>query len=243
MTTDSLALAPCTGLRPAMRRGFSLIELLVVMAIVAILAGLLLPCVSVVRDAARSSVCLSHLRQIGFAVTGYAMDHDDQMVPTKLYLPSGPTSWLPMLAPYVESDRDANRNGIQEWGEYSQGSVLKGCPGKRLASPLYTGYAMNPFLLKPESTDNNSSRLDGTSVFDWDGIAKVVVVTQGRLSHRSSRLLVADTDSDDNLSGPTDVAYRHRQRGGVLLCDVRAALLDRTQVRIAIDDPAKAGGF
>jgi NAD(P)-dependent dehydrogenase (short-subunit alcohol dehydrogenase family) len=42
-----------------------------------------------------------------------------------------------------------------------------------------------------------------------------------------------------NLRAP----YRHRRRGGVLLCDFRAVRLDRTQARSAIDNPGKAGGF
>lgn len=58
------------------QRGFSLIELLVVIVIVAILFGMLLPVVELVRSAARRSVCSSQQRQILMAVIAYAGDQD-----------------------------------------------------------------------------------------------------------------------------------------------------------------------
>lgn len=48
-----------------MRRGFSLIELLVVVSVLGLLAGLLFPAVQAAREAARASQCRSNLHQIG----------------------------------------------------------------------------------------------------------------------------------------------------------------------------------
>ncbi len=60
-----------------MRRAFTLVELLVVVAIVAILAALLFPVFSRARERARLTVCTSNLKQIGAAVLMYAQDWDD----------------------------------------------------------------------------------------------------------------------------------------------------------------------
>ena len=57
--------------------GFTLVELLVVMAVIALLAAMLFPVFASARGAARKSVCLSNLRQLGMAVSLYSQDYDD----------------------------------------------------------------------------------------------------------------------------------------------------------------------
>lgn len=57
------------------RRGFTLIEMLV--GVLAVLAAVLFPVFSHVREKARASACLSNYHQIGLAVHLYAQDNDD----------------------------------------------------------------------------------------------------------------------------------------------------------------------
>jgi prepilin-type N-terminal cleavage/methylation domain-containing protein/prepilin-type processing-associated H-X9-DG protein len=58
---------------------FTLIELLVVMAIIGVLAALLLPTLSRVKETAKGTACLSNLRQIGLAVQLYLQENENRM--------------------------------------------------------------------------------------------------------------------------------------------------------------------
>ena len=79
-------------------KGFTLVELLVVMSIMALLIGVLLPALTAARMSARSSACLSNVRQIGVATMAYGTDN-------KGYYP---TSY------YYENDTDSSL-GYNHW--------------------------------------------------------------------------------------------------------------------------------
>jgi len=93
---------------PAGRRPlvFTLIELLVVIAIIAILASLLLPALSSVRERGKSIVCVGNLKQIGTAFMNYADDnngHAIDTIPTSNYLfgPVGASQLDQSFCPYL----------------------------------------------------------------------------------------------------------------------------------------------
>jgi prepilin-type N-terminal cleavage/methylation domain-containing protein len=78
----------------ARRRGFTIIELTIVISIIAILAAILFPVFAKAREAARSSSCKSNLYQIGLALQMYARDHDGR-------LPPNHNDLKPLMVPYV----------------------------------------------------------------------------------------------------------------------------------------------
>lgn len=67
----------CAGFVRRGSGGFTLIELLVVIAIIGLLASLMFPALVRARESARSTTCLSNLRQIGIAARLYADDNRD----------------------------------------------------------------------------------------------------------------------------------------------------------------------
>lgn len=93
------------------RSGFTLIELLVVIAIIAILAAILFPVFAQAKEAAKKTVCLSNMKQIGLGLQLYLNDFDDTMFFRAGFansrsglIPSANSNrWWNLLIPYVKA--------------------------------------------------------------------------------------------------------------------------------------------
>lgn len=89
---------PCSMslLRREEMKTFTLIELLIVVSIIAILAGMLLPALNKAREAAWKISCVNNLKSIGVASQIYTADHNDMVVVSK-YNNSDPLTWMTLL--------------------------------------------------------------------------------------------------------------------------------------------------
>ncbi len=102
---------------------FTLIELLVVISIIAILAGLVMVTVGMVRDRVDSAACLSNLRQLGMSFHAYAIDNDG-MIPSGQLSPTARIGypwagiWYGFTQPYLSP-----ADGVPLW--HCRKSVFK----------------------------------------------------------------------------------------------------------------------
>lgn len=195
---------------------FTLIELLIVIAIIAILAAILFPVFALAREKARQTGCLSNLKQVGLGSAMYAQDYDENLVHTEL---GGDISdlneryWGDMLQPYIKNWQVLScpssgsqplkfKNGAGSFSE--QWSYHYGINDITDNSPTCTPSGF------PNGPDNPDCKHIGVAGMPLAGI-----------SYTSSTILVADSlpsNSDTGnvstgiatSSSPTDLAHsRH----------------------------------
>jgi prepilin-type N-terminal cleavage/methylation domain-containing protein/prepilin-type processing-associated H-X9-DG protein len=133
------------------RTAFTLVELLVVVAIVGILVALLLPAVQAAREAARRTACANNLRQVGLSVIQYCDDHGGAF-PKTTHDTDVAECWIYTLAPYLEN--------VDE---------VRICPSdlkadERLAARM-SSYAMNAYVTNVSLPGSylNRNKLPSTS--------------------------------------------------------------------------------
>lgn len=145
------ALSQVGGHSRGVNKAFTLIELLVVIAIIGILAAILFPVFSRVRENARRSSCSSNLKQLSLGIIQYAQDYDT-------YYP--PTSWSGQTGP--GPDGLTWTSGMWYWPQlifsYTKSKQITSCPDGATTynfspnAPVFGHYGANGLIFNNVGT-------------------------------------------------------------------------------------------
>jgi prepilin-type N-terminal cleavage/methylation domain-containing protein len=116
-----------------LRSAFTLIELLVVVAVIAILASLLFPAISVAKAKTRRTICMNNLSQIALGVRMYSDDSNDISPKNQVTTNTAPLNWggyKKLMKTYV---------GLN--GASSPGDKLFACPADIFYYDIYSAGA------------------------------------------------------------------------------------------------------
>ena len=132
----------CT--RPRLRRGFTLIEILMVIVIIGLLTAILFPVFGRARESARRSSCSSSLKQIGIAYNMYVSDYDERTPSINTFPGSAAPLWSDRLMPYVGST-----------------ALFSGCPAKNFPGTWAPNSKSNLAFAYNNLYNSTSNTIDG----------------------------------------------------------------------------------
>lgn len=140
----------------SMRRSFTMVELLVVLAIIGVLVGLLLPAIQQAREAARRMQCQNNLKQLGLAT--HLFESSRKVFPASGWTTSGPgnpqgkfVGWRTLIMPNIEQSnvRQLYDTGLNWWEgtNVTVGSIpipIMQCPSVPQGPQVMTAVAKSP---------------------------------------------------------------------------------------------------
>lgn len=200
------------------RSGFTLIEILVVVAIIALLAAILFPVFARARENARRTSCASNLKQIGLAWMQYNQDYDERAMPASNSAqewvgqtnPTAPPYYLQgtsLLEPYMKSDqvKQCPSAIADSAGTYVTAGDFFGYGYNRVAFPIQSG--ATPLSTSIAAIEDPSR----TAAFGDAG--------QPRRSAGGTLYKDGVVYLEHSSAGRARFAARHLETGNVLYCD------------------------
>ena len=214
------------------QRGFTLMELLVVITIIAVLASLLLPAVKIVREAALGIKCTSNIRQVAMGVATYAMENDGYLPNTYNNVVTPAYRWTEQIAMYVEASK--SDNGIYSTSVRMANTVLAGCPSYKPTAGYAVwdvGFGMNGLLNLPLNNYSSDTRDIVNSRYQQFVMASVT--NQGR------RSLLNDSPAFSAQTSPSVAVngVRHRNRMTVIFFDMHVQPLQLNDFILSLTNP------
>ena len=106
-------------IRTSNKSGFTLVEIMIVVAIIGLLAAIAIPNFVKARTTSQANACINNLRQYDGAVQQYALENKQ---------PSTASYTLSLLKPYIKLDSGGNLPACPAGGTYAQGSTVTNPP-------------------------------------------------------------------------------------------------------------------
>ena len=156
--------------------GFSLIELLVVVAIIGMLASLLMPSIQLGVQQAKAAKCLSNLHQIGVAVQQYVADPENGQQFPPIYNIGTTNGGVGSFTTNVGSLQP-----LQCLSNYGVTMALLTCPSDPSPNPIYGSYMWSPVLQGEQPQDVHIYARGG--VFSMNKLSRMTVCTDNGLPH------------------------------------------------------------